>query len=527
MEASGTITSYDIANQLTGSHKLSSAGTDYEVRFLPIPQKSAPMNMDASNVVIPVEITLEGTGTTFLGEFIFDIDWYFKVEFGLFPFINYAVFKAMPSIKTRLVCSSSVSVSLYKISLSLLPKPIELSPIFVPTPIGVPIMVVPKVDLDLEVQPGVTFQDMKSGLDYKLVNTTGVEYKNFNLSPIFILDQKLTPIYEYTGTQSNTYIRAGISPEIGLYIYNVLGGYFSAGPFFEFEIDPSRDPLLELWFGMGASVGIELEVFTYEVLDIAWNFLETKVLAWEVRLHLPIIKSFFINNNDYETTSREVVLVHTAENEPTFFMASESPSFSGTSWQTYDPSPSITLSPGNGTKTVHFKLKNSAGESAVASDSIELVVEPQVQFYQINNGASYTTSHMVTLNNSVLCNPTEYMASESQSFSAASWKAYSSSPSFTLSSGYGSKTVYFKARNSAGESSVTSDSIDIVGSSVAAFSGSPTSGAAPLSVSFTDQSTNNPTSWSWNFGDGSSSSTRNPSHTYTSAGVYTVTLTLP
>lgn len=59
----------------------------------------------------------------------------------------------------------------------------------------------------------------------------------------------------------------------------------------------------------------------------------------------------------------------------------------------------------------------------------------------------------------------------------------------------------------------------------AAFTGSPTSGEAPLLVNFTDQSSGAPTSWSWNFGDGGNSSAQNPSHTYTSAGNYTVTLT--
>jgi len=45
-------------------------------------------------------------------------------------------------------------------------------------------------------------------------------------------------------------------------------------------------------------------------------------------------------------------------------------------------------------------------------------------------------------------------------------------------------------------------------------------------ISFTDQSTDNPTSWNWNFGDGNSSSEENPSHTYDNAGVYTVALTV-
>lgn len=43
-------------------------------------------------------------------------------------------------------------------------------------------------------------------------------------------------------------------------------------------------------------------------------------------------------------------------------------------------------------------------------------------------------------------------------------------------------------------------------------------------VSFTDNSLNNPTSWIWNFGDGNASSAQNPTYTYTAAGTYTVLL---
>ena len=60
---------------------------------------------------------------------------------------------------------------------------------------------------------------------------------------------------------------------------------------------------------------------------------------------------------------------------------------------------------------------------------------------------------------------------------------------------------------------------------VADFTGSPTSGTAPLLVSFTDQSTNNPTSWSWDFGDGGTSTEQNPQHEYANPGTYTVKLT--
>src|SRR5215211_3272035 len=59
------------------------------------------------------------------------------------------------------------------------------------------------------------------------------------------------------------------------------------------------------------------------------------------------------------------------------------------------------------------------------------------------------------------------------------------------------------------------------------FTASPTSGPAPLTVTFTDTSTGSPTSRAWDFqNDGTVDSTAtNPSFTYTSAGTYAVKLT--
>jgi len=58
---------------------------------------------------------------------------------------------------------------------------------------------------------------------------------------------------------------------------------------------------------------------------------------------------------------------------------------------------------------------------------------------------------------------------------------------------------------------------------VAQFKASTTSGNAPLTVFFTDQSTGNPTLHAWRFGDGTTSSVQNPTHKYKTAGTYNVT----
>jgi hypothetical protein len=55
------------------------------------------------------------------------------------------------------------------------------------------------------------------------------------------------------------------------------------------------------------------------------------------------------------------------------------------------------------------------------------------------------------------------MASQSSTFTGAVWQGYSPAPSFTLSSGSGTKTIYFKVKNaSRTASAVKSDSITVV-----------------------------------------------------------------
>ncbi|GAB6284493.1 MAG: hypothetical protein STSR0009_06930 [Methanoregula sp.] len=62
---------------------------------------------------------------------------------------------------------------------------------------------------------------------------------------------------------------------------------------------------------------------------------------------------------------------------------------------------------------------------------------------------------------------------------------------------------------------------------IAAFTGTPTTGTAPLAVQFNDTSANIPTAWAWDFNnDGTiEATTQNATYTYTTAGTFTVYLT--
>ncbi|MFC1718239.1 tandem-95 repeat protein, partial [Candidatus Poribacteria bacterium] len=182
------------------------------------------------------------------------------------------------------------------------------------------------------------------------------------------------------------------------------------------------------------------------------------------------VQWFAINNGDAYTDSRTVNLNNTANGNPTHYMASEKSSFKGAKWQTYSIAPSFTLSRKDGKKTVWLKVKYDDGESVPVSDDIEYVQsipgEPALSNFAINNGDDHTTSQVVILDHEATNNPTHYIASEDQNFSSedpttTGWQPYSypDAPTFTLSDGYGIKTVYLKVKNDAGESTAGSDDI--------------------------------------------------------------------
>jgi PKD repeat protein len=73
---------------------------------------------------------------------------------------------------------------------------------------------------------------------------------------------------------------------------------------------------------------------------------------------------------------------------------------------------------------------------------------------------------------------------------------------------------------------IKSSFITVVGPLTSKFTPAPSTGKAPLLVTFTDRSIGSPTSWSWDFGDGTTSTVQNPTHTFTSGGAFDVKLTV-
>jgi PKD repeat protein len=89
----------------------------------------------------------------------------------------------------------------------------------------------------------------------------------------------------------------------------------------------------------------------------------------------------------------------------------------------------------------------------------------------------------------------------------------------------GTYSVKLMAVGAGGTNTLTRTNYIVVVAPVAAgFTGGPTNGVAPLTVSFTNLSSG-ATNYSWAFGDGHLSTNTNTSNTYSNAGTYSVTLT--
>jgi PKD repeat protein len=91
----------------------------------------------------------------------------------------------------------------------------------------------------------------------------------------------------------------------------------------------------------------------------------------------------------------------------------------------------------------------------------------------------------------------------------------------------GSYTVALAVSGPGGTDTLTqTDYVTVYEPVSAGFSGDPLSGAAPLTVTFTNASTGDYDSVLWSFGDGMTSTADGPIHAYGTAGTYTVALTV-
>lgn len=175
----------------------------------------------------------------------------------------------------------------------------------------------------------------------------------------------------------------------------------------------------------------------------------------------PIVTDYNINSDATYATSADVTLTIGAIDLTTSvqdMMISENSLFTGAVWETYATSKALTLSAGDGLKTVYVKFRDAAGNSSLPTfDTITLDTTMPDGSIIINSGDGYTQIDSVTLALSASDNlgVADMRVSEDSSFTGVAWEAYATTKAFTLSVGDGTKTVYAEFRDDAGNVSGT------------------------------------------------------------------------
>ena len=174
--------------------------------------------------------------------------------------------------------------------------------------------------------------------------------------------------------------------------------------------------------------------------------------------------SILINGGNEFTNQRGVTLSLSATDDATqvieMRLANKDEDWSG--WETFSSTKSWNLSSGDGEKKVYVEFKDANGNiSFTSEDTITLDTNPPAGKIEINNDSTYTKERNVTLSltYSDSLSGVDKVRYKNEGGSWTAWEAPTLTKTWTLSSGEGTKTVYYEIRDKAGNTSIYSDSI--------------------------------------------------------------------
>lgn len=202
-------------------------------------------------------------------------------------------------------------------------------------------------------------------------------------------------------------------------------------------------------------------IYTIRVTDVLGGGGGVSVGTVTVDLTPPSSPMISINGGAIYTTSQIVNLTISAA-DATKMKISNYANFSGATWETFATSKSWQLLSGDGTKTVYINFRDQAGTNVSTSDSIVLDTTLNTPSLSINNGASATNNLTVEL--TISASDATYMKidNNTQFQNMTSWIPKANTYEFTLPSGPdGTRTVYLRVKDDAGNIKTTSDSITV------------------------------------------------------------------
>lgn len=133
-------------------------------------------------------------------------------------------------------------------------------------------------------------------------------------------------------------------------------------------------------------------------------------------------------------------------------------------WEDAVSTKSWNLTSDEGLKTVHYQVRDNAGNTAIFSDSIILDTSAPIGSVVIDEAdVTNSTSVTLTLSAEDAGSGVAEMCFSNDNVTWSSWETYATPKNWTLADGFGLKTVFVQFKNGAGlNSSSYSDSIELV-----------------------------------------------------------------
>jgi hypothetical protein len=188
----------------------------------------------------------------------------------------------------------------------------------------------------------------------------------------------------------------------------------------------------------------------------SWSAWATSSFQWDAT---PPSATIAIQSGAAYATATGVTLNVTSSDTHSGVSTTQASNDNSTYTSVTGASPTWTLSSPNGTKTVWYRVTDAAGNAATVSDTIVLDTVDPVATIAINSGAATTSSTTVTLNVTA-SDATSGVATTHASNDNVTYTSVSgTSPTWTLTNGDGTKTVWYRVVDVAGRSTTVSDTI--------------------------------------------------------------------
>jgi uncharacterized protein (TIGR02145 family) len=153
-------------------------------------------------------------------------------------------------------------------------KPKKLARISVPTPIGVPLIFVPELQIEVGAELGVE-SEISAGIQHVSTSRTAMIYQNGYWRTEKSKTRETNPVLPSL-ENTKAYAKVFVKPEIAIKLYRFIGPYADLEVYGELDVVPFYDPWWQFYLGAKMGVGFKLEAFGISGFDFRADIFDYK-----------------------------------------------------------------------------------------------------------------------------------------------------------------------------------------------------------------------------------------------------------